>query len=113
MIEHPVYKKRDAKYYGSGLGLGPLVGGSSREVSIESKENARIRGDTRQTGQAPSMLLRTIKIPKNLNMLTNRLPKATYGDHWDSTGLESQFTKSTDVVDRSRSSAKKSMIYFS
>lgn len=110
-----MYKKRDAKYYsgGLGLGLGAVVGGSSRELSIESTENARIRVDVRQVSQAPSLLLRTIKIPKNLNMLTNRLPKATYGDHWDSAGLESQFTKSTDVVDRSRSSAKKSMMYHS
>ena len=105
-----MFKKRDQKYYGGGLGT---VGGSSREMSIESTETARVRADVRQAGPAPSVLLRTIKIPKNLNMLTNRLPKATYGENFDSTGLESQFTKSTDVVDRSRSSAKKGILYYS
>ena len=46
-------------------------------------------------------------------MLTNRLPRATYGQEFGVTGLDSQLTQSTDVNDRLRSNGKKSVLYYS
>ena len=52
---------------------------STREHSIESNEAFSVATDS----ENQSFLLKTIKLPKNLKMLTNRLPRATYGDSID------------------------------
>ena len=81
LLDHPIFKKRDAKYYGTGTMMG------SREPSLESNENFSVNFDitgATSSRENRSVLLKTIKLPRNLKLLSSRLPKATYEDTMDS-----------------------------